>query len=244
MPEQLWFTALLNHWLAGPAAALLRALHLPPAYPQAPISNGFAMEVLVSLILLVCFLIVRASLSVDNPGIVQHLAEVIEGFSGYQCEEIIGHKTPQFVPFVTTIFIFILFMNLIGLIPTLEAPTATVTVPLGLAVITFLYYHLQGVKKHGLLKYGQHFFGPMPALAPLMLPIEIVSHLARLLSLTVRLWANIFFGDLITLVFLSLVPLVLPVAFLGLHIFVALLQAYIFMLLVIVYLQGAFVEEH
>jgi F-type H+-transporting ATPase subunit a len=84
----------------------------------------------------------------------------------------------------------------------------------------------------------------MPVLAPLMLPIELISHTARLLSLTVRLWANMFAGDLITLVFLSLVPLALPALFLGLHIFVSLLQAYIFTLLAIVYLQGAVAEEH
>src|SRR5579872_5587322 len=244
MPEQLWFTAFLNHWLAGPVTALLSALHLPPAYPQAPISNGIAMEVLVCLILVVVFAIIRANLSVDNPGTVQHLTEVLENFIDNQCEEIIGHKAPQFVAFLTTLFVFILLMNLFGLVPTLESPTATVTVPLGLAVVAWIYYHFHGVKKHGPIKCGMHFFGPMPALAPLMLPIEIVSHAARMLSLTVRLWANIFFGDLITLVFLSLVPLAFPVLFLGLHIFVSLLQAYIFTLLVIVYLQGAVATEH
>jgi F-type H+-transporting ATPase subunit a len=244
MPEQLWFTAILNHWLAGPVTALLTALHVPPAFPQAPITNAIAMEIMVILLLLVFFAVVRASLSVENPGTVQHLAEVVEDFIAGQCEEVIGHKTPQFIGFLSTLFLFILIMNLFGLVPTLDSPTATVTVPLGLAVVTWIFYHIHGVKKHGPVKYGAHFFGPMPALAPLMLPIEIISHTARILSLTVRLWANMFAGDLITLVFLSLVPVLLPVVFLGLHVFVSLLQAYIFLLLAIVYLQGAVADEH
>lgn len=244
MPEQLWFTAFLNHYLAAPVTKLMIAVGLPPTHPEAPIANYVAMQVLTALILLALFIAIRARLSPENPGTLQHLAEGLEGFIDNQCEEVIGHKTPQFVTFLSTLFIFILLMNLLGLIPTLEAPTATVAVPFGLAIVAFIYYHLHGIKKHGPLKYGKHFFGPMPVLAPLMLPIELISHSARLLSLTVRLWANMFAGDLITLVFLSLVPLLLPVAFLGLHIFVSLLQAYIFTLLAIVYLQGAVADEH
>ena len=244
MPPQLWFTAFLNHYLAAPVTALMVAAHLPPQHPQAPIPNYVAMEFLVFLILIFLFAMVRASLSVDSPGVMQHMAEGLEWFVNNQCEEVIGHKAPQFVTFLATLFIFILLMNLLGLIPTLESPTGAVPVPFGLALIAFVYYHLHGIKKNGPLKYGKHFFGPMPVLAPLMLPIEIISHLARILSLTVRLWANMFAGDLITLVFLSLVPLVVPLLFLSLHIFVALLQAYIFMLLAIIYLQGATAEEH
>ena len=244
MPEQLWFTAFLNHWLAGPVTALLAALHVPPQYPQAPISNSIAMEIMVILLMLVFFAIIRANLSVERPGTMQHLAEIMDDFVSGQTEDVIGHKAPQFASYLATLFLFILVMNLFGLIPTLDAPTATVTVPLGLAVVTWIYYHIHGVKKHGPFKYGLHFFGPVWWLGWLMLPIEILSHLARMLSLTVRLWANMFAGDLITLVFLSLVPILLPVVFLGLHVFVSLLQAYIFMLLAIVYLQGAVAEEH
>lgn len=244
MPEQLWFTAFLNHYLAVPVTKLLDAVGLPPQYPHAPITNFVAMQLMVFGLLVIFFALIRSSLSVDKPGALQHVAEGLEGFIDNQCEEVIGHKTPQFVPFLTTLFTFILVMNLIGLIPTLESPTATVSVPFGLAIAAWIYYHFHGVKKYGPLKYGKHFFGPMPVLAPLMLPIELISHTARMLSLTVRLWANMFAGDLITLVFLSLVPLALPVVFLGLHIFVSLLQAYIFTLLAIVYLQGAVADEH
>jgi F-type H+-transporting ATPase subunit a len=125
-------------------------------------------------------------------------------------------------------------------------------VPLGCAICSFLYYHTQGFKHSG-PKYLLHFFGPpmegMPLfaripLAMLMLPIELVSHTARLLSLTVRLWANIFAGDLITLVFLSMIPIGVPIVFMGLHMVVAVLQAYVFMLLSIIYVSGAVAEEH
>jgi F-type H+-transporting ATPase subunit a len=125
-------------------------------------------------------------------------------------------------------------------------------VPLGCAICAFLYYHAQGFKHAG-PKYLLHFFGPpmegMPfiariLLAALMFPIELVSHLARLLSLTVRLWANIFAGDLVTLVFFSMIPIGIPVIFLSLHIGVAFLQAYVFMLLSIIYVSGAVAEEH
>jgi F-type H+-transporting ATPase subunit a len=253
MPEQLWFTAFLNHYLAAPVSALLNALHMPPEFPQAPITNGFAMEIFSILVLLVLFVLVRISVSVENPGAVQHLAEALESFVDNQMEEVMGHKTPQFAVFIATLFVFILMMNVLGLVPSLDSPTATPTVPLGLAVTAWIYYHVHGVKKQGLLKYLKHFFGPIGSeipwfirypMYPLMLVIEVISHAARMLSLTVRLWANMFAGDMITLVFLSLIPLLLPVIFLSLHAFVAFLQAYIFMLLAIVYLQGATAEEH
>src|SRR5262249_59307053 len=113
---------------------------------------------------------------------------------------------------------------------------------LGCAIVAFSYYQAQGFKHAG-VKYLKHFAGPMPILAPLMIPIEIISHLARMLSLTVRLYANMFAGDLVTLVFISLVPLGIPVLFLGLHTFVSFLQAYIFVLLTTVYVAGGGAAE-
>jgi F-type H+-transporting ATPase subunit a len=134
---------------------------------------------------------------------------------------------------------------MIGLVPAFAAPTAeSPTVPLGCAITAFLYYHVQGVKRQGALTYMKHFAGPMPALAPLMIPIEIISHLARMLSLTIRLFANMFAGDMVTLVFFSLVPIGVPVIFMGLHVGVSFLQSYIFVLLVTVYLSGAVATEH
>jgi F-type H+-transporting ATPase subunit a len=252
MPEQLWFTAILNRLFAGPVCVFLRALHIQPKYPQAPIANSFAMELLVAFFLVALFLLLRSRLSVDSPNGLQHSFEAVEGFVLDQSREIIGHHSEPYTAFFVILFIFILICNLLGLIPGFESPTAVPVVPLGCAICAFIYYHTQGFKHAG-IKYLMHFFGPpmegMPLiakilLAMLMLPIELVSHFARLLSLTVRLWANIFAGDLITLVFLSMIPIGVPVIFGGLHIVVAVLQAYVFMLLTIIYVSAAVAEEH
>jgi F-type H+-transporting ATPase subunit a len=244
MPEQLPFTELLNQALAGPVTAMLRSLHIEPKFPQAPISNAVSMEILVAGILILLFLILRTRLSVDNPGGLQHIFEGAEGFISNQSREIIGHHSEEFTPFLTALGLFILLANLIGVVPGFESPTAVPSVPLGCAICAFLYYNAQGIKRQGPLQYAKHFAGPMPALAPLMIPIEIISHLARVMSLTIRLFANMFAGDMVTLVFFSLVPLGVPVFFLGLHIGVSLLQAYIFVLLTTVYLAGAVSTEH
>lgn len=252
MPEQLWFTAFLNRLLASPVTATLRALHVEPKHPNAPIPDSFSMELLVFFFLLIVFLMLRSRLSVDSPGGLQHVFEAVEGFVASQSRDIIGHHNEPYTAFFAILFIFILVCNLIGLIPGFESPTGVPVVPLGCAICAFIYYHVQGFKHAG-AKYLLHFFGPpmegMPLigrvlLAVIMLPIELVSHFARLLSLTVRLWANIFAGDLITLVFFSMIPIAVPIIFSGLHILVAILQAYVFMLLAIIYVSGAVAEEH
>src|SRR5580704_8504358 len=243
MPEQLWLTQILNHLLAGPVTAVLRAVHFEPKYPSAPISNSFAMELLVFTILLLLFFLLRSRLSVDSPGGLQHVFESVEGFVQGQSEEIIGHHSEGYTAFLATLCFFILLCNLIGVIPGFESPTAVPIVPLGCALCAFVYYQAQGFKHAG-IAYLKHFAGPMPALAPLMIPIELISHLARVLSLTIRLFANMYAGDMVTLVFFSLVPIGVPILFLGLHIGVSLLQTYIFILLTTVYLQGAVSEEH
>lgn len=243
MPEQLWLTQLLNH-LFGPAVTgLLRGVGLPPKYPEAPIHNALAMELAVFAFLLILFLLVRTRLSVDSPGGLQHTVEGFVGFIENQSREIIGEHSEGFTPFLMALGLFILCCNLIGLIPGFESPTAVPVVPLGCAIVAFVYYQTQGFKHAG-IKYFAHFAGPMPILAPLMVPIEIISHLARVLSLTIRLFANMFAGDMVTLVFFSLIPIGVPILFLGLHIGVSLLQTYIFVLLTTVYLSGAVAEEH
>src|SRR6266446_10196755 len=213
MPEQLWFTELLNHLFASPVTVLLRLLHVEPQYPQAPITNPVAMQLLVFLFLVLLFALVRSRLSVDKPGALQHIFEGAHGFVEDQSHEIIGHHSEPYTPFLMTLAFFILLSNLLGLIPGFESPTADKVVPLGCAVCAFIYYHVQGIRKKGIGTYAAHFLGPSDSSMPLfirvplsilMLPIEIVSHLARLLSLTVRLWEKIFAGDLFPLPFFSL----------------------------------------
>ena len=243
MPEQLVFTAFLNKYFGGIAASLLHMVGLQPTYPNAPITNPVAMEILVVLVLLVFFVAVRASLSVEKPGGLQHLVEATEEFIADQAHGVMGHGYERNIPYAVTIGFFILLGNLLGLVPGFESPTANPTVPLGCALLTFVYYHFHGLRVHR-HHYIKQFVGPVWALAPLMFLIEVVSHFARILSLTVRLYANMFAGDMVTLAFFSLVPVLVPVVFLGLHLFVSLVQTFIFVMLTLVYLGMAVSEEH
>lgn len=243
MPEQLWFTQFLNHHFGAMANALLLGLGIHPAYPNAPITNYVAMEVLVVVLLLLFFVAVRATLSVEKPGGLQHTTEALQEFIEDQAHGVIGHGYERYIPYAITLWYFILLSNLLGLIPGFESPTASPVVPLGCALVTFVYYHYHGLRIHK-QHYIKQFIGPVWALAPLMLLIEVVSHFARILSLTVRLYANMFAGDMVTLAFFSLVPILVPVAFLGLHLFVSLVQTFIFVMLTLVYLGMAVSEEH
>jgi F-type H+-transporting ATPase subunit a len=243
MPTQSLITKFLNAHFAGQVDALLHALHIQPEYPRAPITNAFAMELLVFVVLLAYFIVVRLTLSVEKPGGVQHLAEMTHEFVSEQGEQIIGHGSERFNGYLTVLLLFILLCNLLGLVPGLESPTANVVVPLGFALVTFIYYHYHGVRAHG-FAYIKQFLGPVWWLYPLLLPIEIISHFARILSLTVRLYANMFAGDLLTLAFFSLVPIGVPLVFLGLHLGVAVVQAYVFFLLAAIYLSLAVAQDH
>jgi F-type H+-transporting ATPase subunit a len=243
MPEQLVFTRFLNAHFAGPVDALLRAVHVHVVYPDAPISNAVAMELIVVALLLLYFVAVRVSLSVDAPNGVAHSAEMVHEFVSEQAESIVGHGYEKFVGYLSTLALFILLMNLLGLVPGLESPTSNVVVPLGVALVTFIYYHYHGIRSNG-AGYIKQFLGPVWWLSPLMFLIEIVSHCARVLSLTVRLYANMFAGDLVTLAFFSLIPVGVPLIFLGLHLGVSVIQTYVFMLLATIYLSLAVSHEH
>jgi F-type H+-transporting ATPase subunit a len=241
--EQLPFTALLNRLFGGPVSLLADrfGLHLDR---HAPIPNFVAMQVLVVLLLVAFFVWVRSRLSVENPGGAQHFAEMLHEFISNQSKELIGHHGYEpYTPILLSMLCFILLSNLLGLVPGFESPTADPKVPLGCAITAFIYYNFHGFRHAG-IGYLKHFIGPVMALAPLMFVIEVVSHLARVLSLTVRLFANIFAGDMLTLAFFSLVPIGVPVVFLFLHLGVSVIQAYIFVLLMTVYLGGAVAEEH
>jgi F-type H+-transporting ATPase subunit a len=195
---------------------------------------------------------VRARLSVERPGALQQTMEGIDGFVNDLASETISSHPEKFVPYLTVLALFILSCNLIGLVPGLESPTAVPIVPLGCALLTWFYYHYHGVRANGPLGYLKHFIGPqegMPLavrifLPILLFPIELFSHAARVLSLTVRLFANMFAGEMVTLVFFSLVPVGIPIIFEGLHIGVSFIQTYIFVLLACVYLGEATAHEH
>lgn len=242
--HELWVTALLNDYLAGPASAILSWVGVEAENPARPWANFVAMEIVVALIVIVVFALLRPRLSMDRPGKLQHIFEVIHQFLEGTAEEVIGPHGRPYLSYLGTIFIFVLFSNLLGVVPTFESPTMFAAVPLGCALATFTYYNFSGFRAQGVGGYLKHFAGPMPILAPLMVPIELISHLARPLSLTIRLYANMYAGEQVTLAFIGLAPLVIPVAFMGLHVFVAFLQAYIFTLLTTVYVGEAVRHEH
>ena len=242
--EEIWLTRLFNDHLAALGNSILGLFHIHAQDPARPWQNYITMQILVALLIAVVFSLLRARLSPDKPGLLQQLMEELYNFLRNQSSENAGSKGPRHLIMFGTLFIFILFCNLIGVVPGLESPTQVPYVPAGCAILVFFYYNYLGVRENGLGKYLAHFAGDTPALAPLMIPIEIISHLARPLSLTIRLFANMFAGDKVTTVFLGLTYLVLPAVFMGLHVFVGFLQAYIFALLAMVYVGGAIAHAH
>jgi F-type H+-transporting ATPase subunit a len=242
MPEsELFITRFFNDYLAAPGNA---ALALVGKHAEArPWADFIVMQLLVVASLMLLFAVLRPKLSADKPGKFQQLFELLYEFVRGQAEDQVGHTAHRYVAYFGVILLYVLSSNLIGLIPCFESPTMNASVTAGCALTTFAYYNLKGLQANG-IRYLGHFAGPLWWLAPLMFPIEIISHLARILSLTVRLYANIFAGEQVTMVFLGLTKLGPPVIFMGLHIFVGVVQAYIFMLLAMVYVGGAVAHEH
>ncbi len=243
MQEEFAITRLLNALFGGPVSSLQHAVGIQST-PATAITNPFALELMVAAGLILFFIVVRATLSVESPGPAQQVAEMVHEAIGSQSDQIIGHGYERYQSFVTCIFLFVLINNLLGAIPGIPAPTTHPVVPLGLAVLTFLFYNFHGIRTQGLVGYIKHFAGPVWWMAWLIFPIEIVSHLARILSLTIRLYANMFASDLVTLVFFSLIPVAIPAIFIGLHIAVSVIQAFVFMLLTMIYLSLATSHEH
>jgi F-type H+-transporting ATPase subunit a len=244
MHSELWFTALLNKLLAGVVSPFLAAIGVAPHDPAHPIPNYVAMEVFVILLILAGVFVLRSQLSVENPGKFQHIMEVAVEFVRDLAHEIIGHDSRRYVPMLGTLGLAVLISNVLGLIPSMQTPTGHIESTLGFAVAAFLFYNYQGVRHHGPIGYLRTFCGPMMILAPLMFPVELISNVFRLLSLSVRLYANMFVGELLEHVFGSLVPIFVPALVMGLHVFVSFIQAYIFILLPAVYLSMAVAEEH
>jgi F-type H+-transporting ATPase subunit a len=268
-------TQLVNHYLGQFALALLSWLHVTPENPETPIPEHVVMGVVVLILGTLLALFLRSRLSVEKPGATQQVAELLLtnplGFGIKDLlEENVHHGALKLIPFVGTISVFVLLSNLLSVFPLFAAPTANKSVPLGCAILTFWYFNWQGVRHHGVGRYLLTFAGSPRKfgdwlLSILLFPVEIVSTSARILSLTVRLWANIVASDLLYSIFLSLfsmatvaawskspafgaviavLPATIPIAFIGLHIFVAIIQAYIFTVLPSVYLGMATADEH
>ena len=244
MEHELWFTAVLNKIFGGMISLFLGSMGVRPSDPVHPVPNYVAMEILVVVAMVVAAVVLRRRLSVERPGRFQQLMELVLEFNRNLAEEIIGHGAERHIPILSTLGTFIVLCNLLGLLPTLETPTAHIQVTLGCALSVFIYYNVEGVRHHGVIGYLRTFCGPMIWIAVIMFPVEIISNLARLLSLSVRLYANMFAGGLLEKVFTGLVPIGVPVVLMALHVFVSLIQTYIFMLLPAVYISMAVSEEH
>ena len=212
-----------------------------------PIPNYMVMILLIVAGVTVLGLLMRTRLSVENPGKLQIILE--DGIRALQglLTDWIGPQGKRFLPLIATLGLFILIANYMGLVPGLMAPTSSINVTLGLALTTWVYYHVQGIKAQGFWAYLKHFAVPpgSPVLmAPLMLVIEIISHLARVMSLSLRLFGNIFGEELVILILFTIIPFLVPLPMMLLGLVTGGLQAFIFVLLSIIYLQGAVAVEH
>jgi len=199
------------------------------------------LSFLMVLSLLVAFLATR-KLSVDRPGVLQQILELIVEVVGKFLDDIIGHHGRRYMPVIGTFAVLILLSNLIGLVPGFMPPTGSILVTLSLALCSFVTYNVIGARAAG-FGYLKHFMGPILPMAFLFFPIEVVSHLARPMSLAIRLFGNIFGDHQVGGVFLHLVPFAVPVPFILLGIFVSFVQTLVFILLSMIYIAGA-VEHH
>jgi F-type H+-transporting ATPase subunit a len=202
---------------------------------------------LIVLALTVCCLIVRSRLSVEHPSRFQIVVEDLVLALVAMLEEFIGTEGRQFLPLVGALGFFILVGNYLGLVPGFMAPTSNINVAVACAITAWVYYHVQGVRAQGLVHYLKHFAGPpgVPAaMIVLMVPIEIISHLARVMSLSLRLFGNIFGEELVILILGMIIPFFIPLPMMLLGLITGGLQAYIFVLLTTIYLQGAVLSEH
>ena len=171
----------------------------------------------------------------------------LEGGARICSSEWIGPKGHRFLPLIATLGVFILLGNYMGLVPGLMAPTSSINVTLGCALTIWVYYHYQGIREHGIGKYVEHFWAPPGApwwIGFIMFPIEIISHTSRVMSLSLRLFGNIFGEELVILILFSIMPFLVPLPMMFLGLITGGLQAFIFVLLSIIYLQGAVAVEH
>jgi F-type H+-transporting ATPase subunit a len=227
--------------LWAPVNALWRRLGFNFEFPDHVI-----MALLVLLISSTLFPFIARRISRDNPGGFQQFLEFIVGGLRGLVEEIIGHgSSRKYLNTVAAFAVFIFISNILGLFYFLQPPTGSVNTTFALALCSFIYFNYQGIKTQGIVHYMKHFMGPIPALAILMFPIEIIGNFARILSLGMRLFGNITGEHTATGIFMGMMPLIVPWPMMALGIFGATLQTFVFTLLTMVYIGGAVAsEEH
>jgi F-type H+-transporting ATPase subunit a len=245
--QPLWIVDAVN-LLVGPLVAALLApfgFHFEDTHHVIPDYLVMCLIVLVGLIVLA--MVLRSRLSVENPGRLQIVMEDAVSFVTNLLRDFTGDKAPKYLSIVGAVGAFILIGNLMGLVPGFMAPTSNINVTVGCALTVAVYYHIQGIKEQGVGPYLKHFAAPPGAplfIAPIMLPIELISHVSRVLSLSLRLFGNIFGEELVILILFSIVPFFVPLPMMFLGIITSSLQAFIFVMLTAIYLGGAVATEH
>ena len=231
-----------NSFLYGPVNALWHSVQHRFAWD---IPDHVIMALLVLVISTVLFGIGSRNISRDNPGPLQHFMEMVVGGLKGLLHDVIGHGSERYLTIIAAFAVFIFIANMFGLFFFLQPPTSNVNTTFALSISAFLYYNIEGIRRQGLLGYLKHFMGPVLWLAPLMFFIEMIGNFARILSLGVRLFGNIFGEHTATGIFTGLVPVIAPMPMMALGIFGALLQTYVFIMLTTVYIAGAVAaEEH
>lgn len=204
--------------------------------------DNAVMAIFVFLLAVFIFILIRKKPELI-PSPAQQFYEGILNSLGSMLDANMGKEGKKFLPFVTTIAIFVFFSNALGLVPGFTSTTANLNTTAACAIIVFIYYNYHGIKANG-WGYLKHFMGPMIFLAPLMIPIEIISHIARPFSLAIRLFVNMFGDHIVLGVFVGLIPFILPIPLMALGLFVCFIQTLIFVILTIIYLSGAVAHAH
>jgi F-type H+-transporting ATPase subunit a len=242
MHEQSDIGVFLNRILFDPIA---RALGVPLGGGHHAVPDQIVMALIVALGLVIFAIWMRRRLSVENPTAMQHLLEVALNAIQGLMKEVIGKDSRRFLPLIGALAIYILIGNLIGQLPGFLSPTSNLNITASCGICVFFYYNYHGFRKHGFLKYLKHFAGPVWWLAWLLIPIEIVSHLARPFSLSMRLFGNIFAEELIIGSLNNYIfPFLFSVPVMLLSLLLSSIQAFIFILLTMVYISGAVEEGH
>ena len=231
-----------NSFLYAPVNALWHGVQHRFAWN---IPDHVIMALLVLVISTILFAIGSRHISRDNPGPLQHFMEMVVGGLKGLLHDVIGHGGERYLTIIAAFAVFIFIANMFGLFFFLQPPTSNVNTTFALSISAFLYYNIEGIRRQGLFGYLKHFMGPVLWLAPLMFIIEMIGNFARILSLGVRLFGNIFGEHTATGIFTGLVPVIAPMPMMALGIFGALLQTYVFIMLTTVYIAGAVAaEEH
>jgi len=246
--EKLEHPLLIVDWVNALFAPLLAALGYRPAAGHEAIPNYLVMSGLIVLGFLALGLVLRSTLSVEHPSrfqiVLEDLLLAVVGI----LEQFIGPDGRKFLPLIGTIGAFILVGNYMGLVPGLMAPTSNINVCVACAITAWIYYHVQGIKAQGLFSYIKHFVIPpgVPVFigVAIMFPIEVISHTARAMSLSLRLFGNIFGEELVIMILGMIVPFFLPLPMMVLGLITGGLQAFIFVLLTTIYIQGAVIMAH